>query len=197
MSLFQGKKITVIGLGRSGLSAAKLLREKGACVSVSDGGNTCRYKSASEELKSLGIDVELGCHNRCFIEGRDMIVVSPGVGPNALPCLWAQELGVEILSEIELGFLCCPATIIAITGTNGKTTTTTLGKAGTGMFMSSIRILTTPFSNLWRKVIKKQSRTLSMKALPMFSAILTTSALRLTISCNLNLPKAEWMPAVS
>lgn len=126
MSLFQGKKITVIGLGRSGLSAAKLLREKGACVSVSDGGNTCRYKSASEELKSLGIDVELGCHNRCFIEGRDMIVVSPGVGPNALPCLWAQELGVEIISEIELGFLCCPATIIAITGTNGKTTTTTL-----------------------------------------------------------------------
>ncbi|MFH1692624.1 MAG: UDP-N-acetylmuramoyl-L-alanine--D-glutamate ligase [Candidatus Omnitrophota bacterium] len=126
MSLFQNKNITVIGMGRSGLSAAKLLKAKGARVSVSDGADMHKHEAVSAELKAMGIGVELGRHSRSFIEGRDMVVVSPGVAFDALPCLWAQELGVEIISEIELGFLCCPAEIIAITGTNGKTTTTTL-----------------------------------------------------------------------
>lgn len=126
MNLFRGKKITVVGLGRSGLSAAKLLKIKEAQVSVTEGARSLDLEAAAQQLKVLGVDVELGVHSRRFIEGRDMIVVSPGVRYDALPCLRAREMGIEIISEIELAFLCCPATIIAITGTNGKTTTTTL-----------------------------------------------------------------------
>lgn len=126
MNLFRGKKVTVVGLGRSGLSAAKLLNIKEAHVSVTEGARSLDLEAAAQQLKGLGVDVELGAHSRCFIEGRDMIVVSPGVRYDASPCLWARELGIEIISEIELAFLFCPAAIIAITGTNGKTTTTTL-----------------------------------------------------------------------
>ena len=124
--MFKGKKVLVVGLGRSGLSAAKLLKAQGACVSVSEAAQGCGYDAAAAALCQLGIEVELGGHSRRFVEGRDMVVISPGVRPDALPCLWACELGIEMVSEIELGFLCCPATLIAVTGTNGKTTTTTL-----------------------------------------------------------------------
>lgn len=126
MSMFKGKKIVVVGLGRSGIAAARLLKAKGAHVGVTEEAQGSGRDAAALALRAKGVDVELGGHSRRFMEGSDMLVVSPGVHPQASPCLWAQESGIEMISEIELAFLCCPAIIIAVTGTNGKTTTTTL-----------------------------------------------------------------------
>jgi UDP-N-acetylmuramoylalanine--D-glutamate ligase len=70
--------------------------------------------------------VEVGGHTRPAIEGRDLIVLSPGVRPDAAPVAWAREKGISVASELELAWTVCPAKVIATTGTNGKTTTTTL-----------------------------------------------------------------------
>jgi UDP-N-acetylmuramoylalanine--D-glutamate ligase len=70
--------------------------------------------------------LELGEHSPGFIKGKDLVVISPGV-PDSSPVLkWAAQFKVPVIGEIELGYLCCPAPIVAVTGTNGKSTTTTL-----------------------------------------------------------------------
>jgi len=124
---FKGKKISIIGLGRSGLAAALLLNKLGAQLYVSDYQDTSELKANTLRLKEAGIkNIELGAHNRSFIEKSDLIVVSPGVSNKSESILWAEKLKIPIISEIELGFMLCPAKIIATTGTNGKTTVTTL-----------------------------------------------------------------------
>lgn len=126
MRSYKGKKVTVVGLARSGIAAARLLKTLGAQVAVTEKNSTPQLESAARELKKDGIEVELGKHSRAMIEGRDLLVISPGVRPDAEPCVWAHGSGIEVISEIELAASVCPAPIIAITGTNGKTTTTTL-----------------------------------------------------------------------
>lgn len=124
---FKNKRITVIGLGRSGLSASLLLNKLGAHVRVSDSQDAEELKLNAFQLQAAGIkEIELGRHSRNFIENSDLIVVSPGVSNKSKSILWAEELKIPIISEIELGFMLCPAKIIATTGTNGKTTVTTL-----------------------------------------------------------------------
>jgi len=123
---FKNKKVTIIGLARSGLSCANLLYDLGAMVSVSDNQeneSTCLYKT---KLKSKNIKIELGKHTEEFIKNRDLVVVSPGVSNTSLPVIWAKQSGIPVISEIELAWGLCPATVIAVTGTNGKTTVTTL-----------------------------------------------------------------------
>jgi UDP-N-acetylmuramoylalanine--D-glutamate ligase len=126
MKDYQDKKVTVVGLGRSGRAAAWLLNSLGARVSVTEEKSSSDFIDLARSLEAEGISVELGRHSPSFIEDRDLIVVSPGVRCDSRPCLWAQNSGIELISEIELGFSLCPAPVIAITGTNGKTTTTTL-----------------------------------------------------------------------
>lgn len=126
MVTYKNKKILVVGLARSGVGAAKLLKELGANVAVTEKNKTRELEVFAKELEVCGIKVELGGHHRQFVEGRDLVVVSPGVRSDAQPVQWAQELGLEVISEIELSSSVCPAPIIAITGTNGKTTITTL-----------------------------------------------------------------------
>lgn len=123
---FKNKKITVVGLARSGLACADLLYNLGADVSATDNQDNPLTRSNALELKSKDIKIELGRHTKEFIKGRDMIVVSPGVTDEALPMVWAESFKIPIISEIEVSWILCPATIIAVTGTNGKTTVTTL-----------------------------------------------------------------------
>ncbi|MDD5594812.1 MAG: UDP-N-acetylmuramoyl-L-alanine--D-glutamate ligase [Candidatus Omnitrophica bacterium] len=123
---FKNKKITIVGLARSGLECANLLFGLGAQVSVTDSQDNTLTRQNSSKLISKEIKVELGKHSPDFIKGRELIVISPGV-PNASPAVvWAQESAIPVISEIEVASILCPATIIAVTGSNGKTTVTTL-----------------------------------------------------------------------
>lgn len=130
---FEGKKVTVVGLARSGAGAANLLYEIGADVTVTD-------KRGHQELEAFvtklhpGIKLELGNHPSEIFENADIIVVSPGVPLNIAPLKAASGKGIKIIGELELAYLIikghregtsCPS-FLAITGTNGKSTTTTL-----------------------------------------------------------------------
>jgi len=121
----KNKKVTVVGLGRSGLAACRLLLKKGAMVSATDSSDTRELRADTGKLKDT-VDIEIGVHTEGKIEGRDLIVVSPGVSLDSAPISWARKKGIPVIAEIELAFVFCPAPIIAITGTNGKTTVTNL-----------------------------------------------------------------------
>lgn len=126
MISYRDKKVTVVGLARSGLAAAGLLKKLGADVTVTEAKRSGQLERLARDLGQEGIAVELGGHNRAAVLGRDLLVLSPGVRQDALPVVWAAEEHIEVISELELAASVCPATIVAITGTNGKTTTTTL-----------------------------------------------------------------------
>ncbi len=124
---FQSKIVTVVGLGVSGYSAAKLLKDLGAQVRITDNQINEAIKRRCERLKELQIDeIELGGHSEKFIDGSSLLVVSPGVNKDNKIIRKAKNQNIPIISEIELGFLICSAPIIAITGTNGKTTVCSL-----------------------------------------------------------------------
>ncbi|MFH0771820.1 MAG: UDP-N-acetylmuramoyl-L-alanine--D-glutamate ligase, partial [Candidatus Omnitrophota bacterium] len=122
----KNKKVTVVGLARSGLAAALLLKELGAEVYATDSGNSEDLIKSKLLLEGKGVNVEIGAHSRGFIEEKDLVVVSPGVAENASALRWAREDRIPLISEIELGYLCCAAPIVAVTGTNGKSTTASL-----------------------------------------------------------------------
>lgn len=125
INYFKNKKITIVGLARSGVACANLLHELGALVNVTDNKDNPQTKEASTKLAS-GILFELGKHTREFIKNADLIVISPGVPLDAQPVKWANEFNKPVISEIEVASILCPAPIIAVTGSNGKTTVTTL-----------------------------------------------------------------------
>ncbi|MBU0549567.1 MAG: UDP-N-acetylmuramoyl-L-alanine--D-glutamate ligase [Candidatus Omnitrophica bacterium] len=122
---FRNKEITVVGLARSGLACANLLYSVGARVSVTENKNSTQVKDYALKLHP-SVRRELGGHSREFIQERDLIVTSPGVEYSSQVLAWARELGIPVISEIECAWILCPASVIATTGTNGKTTTTTL-----------------------------------------------------------------------
>ena len=124
-----GSVVAVIGLGKSGVAATRLLAREGVRVYASDGTDHPYGGEAVATLSQLpGVEVQLGGHDLAKIRAAAGVVVSPGVPPEAPPVAIAREAGVEIISEIDLGFRALPETTrsIAITGTNGKTTTTAL-----------------------------------------------------------------------
>ena len=121
-----GKNISILGMARSGLALAKTLKELGAKVFVSDLKSENNLKSETKELKRLKIDFETGGHTQKLLQEKDYMVLSPGV-PSDIPIIKEAEfLGIPVFSEIEVAYWLCPAEIVAITGSNGKTTTTTL-----------------------------------------------------------------------
>ena len=120
-----GKNTMVVGLGQSGLSVVRFLLGRGALVRVNDRRDADALGAAASEAAALGADLVLGGHPDTAFEGLDLIVVSPGVPP--LPQLDAAAArGVPVVSEIELAARFIQAPIVAITGTNGKSTVTTL-----------------------------------------------------------------------
>ena len=126
-SIDRSGEYAVIGLGKSGRSAAELLRREGATVYASDSGTSPASQQAAAELRALGVSVDLGSHDLERIARAARVVASPGVPPGAPPLARARAAGVPIVGEIEIALAFLPATrVIAITGTNGKTTTTAL-----------------------------------------------------------------------
>jgi UDP-N-acetylmuramoylalanine--D-glutamate ligase len=123
---FKGKQVTIVGLARSGLASANLLHGLGARVRVTDARNNAALRKNAACLVSGEIKLELGGHSEDFMRGSDLLVVSPGVENTSLPVKWAEASGAAVVSEIEVGFLLCPAQIIAVTGSSGKSTVTTL-----------------------------------------------------------------------
>jgi len=121
-----GKRISVLGMARSGLACAKLLKKIGAEVFVSEIKGRELLTPEINQLKELGIDFETGDHTPKAILDKDFIVVSPGIPLNIPILSQAEDLGIPVLSEIEVAFWLTDAKIIAITGSNGKTTTVTL-----------------------------------------------------------------------
>jgi UDP-N-acetylmuramoylalanine--D-glutamate ligase len=121
------RETAVLGLGKSGVAASRLLLAKGVRVYASDAGSEPAIESAAAELRKLGARVDTGGHDLARIRRADTVVVSPGIPPSAAPIAAARESGVPLVSEIEIALrYLTDAKLIAVTGTNGKTTTTAL-----------------------------------------------------------------------
>jgi len=121
-----GKRVLVVGLGKSGVASALFLQRQGARVSVSDAKSPEQLRQEIPVLLDAGITVETGEHGERTFREQDLIVVSPGV-PVDMPLLArARDRGVPLIGEIELAFQFLKGNIVAVTGSNGKTTTTTL-----------------------------------------------------------------------
>ena len=121
-----GKRVLVVGLGRSGVASALFLKKQGARVAVSDTKSGDELRNEIPVLLDNGITVETGGHGERTFRGQDLIVVSPGVPVDAPPLKQARSLGESVIGEIELAAQFLPGPVVAITGSNGKTTTTTL-----------------------------------------------------------------------
>ena len=120
------KRVLVVGLGKSGVASALFLKAKGARVTVSDSKPQDQLKDQIPVLLDNGIAVETGGHGERTFRGQDLIVVSPGVPTDSPPLVQARALGENVIGEVELASQFFPGRIVAITGSNGKTTTTTL-----------------------------------------------------------------------
>ena len=121
-----GEAVAVIGLGRSGRAASRLVHERGGEVYASDLVAGDQQVAAADALREEGIDAEAGGHDVDRVLACDLVVVSPGVGPTTDIRRELREAGARTIAEIELGYRCLDSRIVAITGTNGKTTTTAL-----------------------------------------------------------------------
>ncbi|WP_151735841.1 UDP-N-acetylmuramoyl-L-alanine--D-glutamate ligase [Paenibacillus tengchongensis] len=123
--MYRGEEVVVLGLARSGVQVAKVLHEHGAVVTVNDKKERDQSPEASE-LEVLGISVICGGHPEGLIhEGVSLVVKNPGIPYSVPPVQKALELGIEIVTEVEVAYHLSPAPMIGITGSNGKTTTTT------------------------------------------------------------------------
>ncbi len=122
-----GSKALVVGLGVSGLAAARFLQQQGWAVACSDQGSASSLGKVLQTLSDIGIsEIETGGHSEKFFLDRDLIVVSPGV-PLTLPVFTVpRQRGCEVIGEVELAARHCHCPLLALTGTNGKTTTVTL-----------------------------------------------------------------------
>jgi UDP-N-acetylmuramoylalanine--D-glutamate ligase len=121
MGAFDGEHVVVIGAGVSGSAAARVLLAEGATVRVSDSG---RATPGASDLRAEGIEVLEGGHAPDHLDGATMVVTSPGVPPDAEILRWAHDRTLTVWGEIELGARLARVPYLAVTGTNGKTTTT-------------------------------------------------------------------------
>ena len=121
-----GKRVLVVGMARSGVGAAQLLCKNGALVTVNDSQSRAALKTDLSPLDSLPVTWALGRPAMELLEGTDILVLSPGIPDKAAFVVKAKEMGIEVIGEVELGYRLAPGELVAITGTNGKTTTTTL-----------------------------------------------------------------------
>jgi UDP-N-acetylmuramoylalanine--D-glutamate ligase len=118
---FEGERAVVVGLGVAGRAAARVLADEGADVRVSEARPDVGEQT---DLRDLEIEVLDGGHEPGHLDGATLVVVSPGVHPSAPVIAWARDRGLPVWGELELGAHLVSAPCIAVTGTNGKTTTT-------------------------------------------------------------------------
>ncbi len=122
----RNKRVLVVGLGKSGVAAAQFLHERGSRVTASDAKAEDDLRADIRTLLDLGVAVETGGHGERTFRQQDLIVVSPGVPTDVPQLAQARALGIPVIGEIELASRFVKGHIVAITGSNGKTTTTAL-----------------------------------------------------------------------
>ena len=115
----KNKKVTIIGAARSGVAVADAVLRLGGIAKISE-------SKVLDEFKGKNIIIEAGGHTKGFIQDSDYVVLSPGVRWDALPVKWAQERSIEVMGEVEFAFRLVPCPVVAVTGSNGKTTTSTV-----------------------------------------------------------------------
>ncbi|MBL8013601.1 MAG: UDP-N-acetylmuramoyl-L-alanine--D-glutamate ligase, partial [Candidatus Omnitrophica bacterium] len=135
----KNKKVTVLGAARSGVAAAHLALRLGATAKLSE---FKKKSDVGDDIEHLNAKVicEFGGHTQAFIEDSDYVILSPGIRQDCSAALWAIQNHIPVLGEIELAYRFCPAPVIAVTGSNGKTTVSTLiaeclKKAGRKVFL--------------------------------------------------------------
>jgi UDP-N-acetylmuramoylalanine--D-glutamate ligase len=125
MISIEGKKISIIGAARSGIAAAELALRKKAIPFVSDSGDEKALTESLTRLRELQVQFEIGHHSEKVFD-CDLMVISPGVPTNSDIIKIAKSKNIRVISELEFASFFCEGKIVAITGTNGKTTTTSL-----------------------------------------------------------------------
>ena len=121
-----GTLVTVVGLARSGVAAARFLARLGCHVRVTEKMSAPILFDEAKQLRGEGIEVELGAHTPKFIRGSQLVVTSPGVPLTSRPLRWARQWGVPVVGELELGSWYAQGRLVAVTGSNGKSTVVTL-----------------------------------------------------------------------
>ena len=121
-----GKKVLIIGAARSGIAAARFLVDKGATVALNDQKPIEKWSAEAVALKDAGVGLLPGEPPSWLLDQLDLVVVSPGVPANIIPIRYAERAGAEVIGEVELAARYLKGRMVAITGSNGKTTTTSL-----------------------------------------------------------------------
>lgn len=121
-----GKKVLIIGAARSGIAAAQFLIARGAVVALNDQKPLDKWSENALALKETGVGLIPGEPPTWLLDQLDLVIVSPGVPANIIPIRYAERAGAEVIGEVELAYRFLKGRIIAITGSNGKTTTTSL-----------------------------------------------------------------------
>jgi len=124
--LFRGKKVLIFGAARSGIAAARFLLGQGATVALTDQKPLEKWTPEALALKESGVGLLPGEAPSWLLDQLDVVVVSPGVPANIIPIRYAERAGAEVIGEVELAFRYLKGRIVGITGSNGKTTTTSL-----------------------------------------------------------------------
>ena len=123
---YEKKKVLVVGMARSGVAAAQLLRASGAEVTVNDSKTEEELGQQLKPLEGLQLERCFGCPAMGLLEGKDCLVISPGIPDTAPFVVKAKEMGIYVIGELELAAQLSRGTLISVTGTNGKTTTVSL-----------------------------------------------------------------------
>ena len=123
---YEQKKVLVVGMARSGVAAAQLLRASGADVTVNDSKSEKELGSNLLPLEGLQLNRKFGCSAMELLEGQDCLVISPGIPDTAPFVVKAKEMGIYVIGELELAAQLSQGTLTAVSGTNGKTTTVSL-----------------------------------------------------------------------
>ncbi|MBW1980848.1 MAG: UDP-N-acetylmuramoyl-L-alanine--D-glutamate ligase [Deltaproteobacteria bacterium] len=152
MDSLDNKRVLVVGLARSGLAVAKFLCSQGARVTITDERSEPLLGTFPQKARELGCELALGGHPLEIFSGSDLVVLSPGVPLDLQPLNLARERSIPVIGELELACRFLHLPVVAITGTNGKTTTTTL--VGTMLEQSGVRTFVggnigNPLSNIF------------------------------------------------
>src|SRR6476659_9413827 len=121
-----GKKVLIIGAARSGIAAAQFLTARGAIVALNDQKPLDQWSEQAVALKESGVGLLPGEPPSWLLDQLELVVVSPGVPATIIPIRYAERAGAEVIGEVELAYRYLKGRIVAITGSNGKTTTTSL-----------------------------------------------------------------------
>ncbi|HEU5133147.1 MAG TPA: Mur ligase family protein, partial [Pyrinomonadaceae bacterium] len=121
-----GKKVLIVGAARSGIAAARFLVARGAVVALTDQKPIEKWTPEALALKDFGVGLLPGEPPSWLLDQLDLVVVSPGVPATIIPIRYAERAGAEVIGEVELAYRYLKGRVVAITGSNGKTTTTSL-----------------------------------------------------------------------